>query len=172
MVRAMTMEAVQRTEQKVDRAFRGGAVSMGAGMSISTRPGYLPQVPSTDNSVLLHAASVAAPQLTAVEVAPDAHSGGSTDVGDVQHLMPVLVFRTGGYSGSTHAVDFAVVDEDLYYILTAKMFALSTYRLLKSGAAEARRMVDAYHPRLTKQQYIDYMEGMIRDEVLETVQAE
>ncbi len=172
MVRAMTMEAVQRTEQKVDRAFRGGAVSMGAGVSISTRPGYLPQVPSTDNSVLLHAASVAAPELTAVEVAPDAHSGGSTDVGDVQHLMPVLVFRTGGYSGSTHAVDFAVVDEDLYYILTAKMFALSTYRLLKSGAAEARRMVDAYHPRLTKQQYIDYMEGMIRDEVLETVQAE
>ena len=48
----------------------------------------------------------------------------------------------------------------------------STYRLLKSGAAEARRMVDAYRPRLTKQQYIDYMEGMIRDEVLETVQAE
>lgn len=170
MVRAMTMEAVQQTERKVDRAFRGGAVSMGAGVSISTRPGYLPQVPSTDNSVLLHAAGVAAPQLTAVEIAPDAHNGGSTDVGDVQHLMPVLVFRTGGYSGSTHAVNFTVEDEDLYYILTAKMFALGTYRLLKSRAEEAKRTVEHYRPRLTKQQYIDYMESMIRDEVLEEVQ--
>ena len=31
---------------------------------------------------------------TVYEVRPEEHSGGSTDVGDVQHLLPVITFNT------------------------------------------------------------------------------
>ncbi len=166
LVRAMTMGSVMETEKKLDRAFLGGAVSMGTGIEISTRPGYLPAVPVTDNTVLIEAAEVAAPHIQPVITPSTAHGGGSTDVGDVQHLMPVLQFRTGGFTGEIHGADFTVVDEDLYYILTAKMFALTTYRLLRNKAKKAKELVDAYQPRLIKESYIRYMESMIRDETL------
>ena len=166
LVRAMTMEAVRQTETKFDRAYKGAAISMGAGLTISTRPGYLPCIPLEDNSVLLEAAQIAAPEIEAVETPLHSHGGGSTDVGDVQHLMPVLQFRTGGFTGVTHGADFTVVDEETYYMLTAKMFALATYRLLKDKAKCAEGIVNNYHPKLTKQAYIEYMESMIRDETV------
>ena len=89
-------------------------------------------------------------------------SGGSTDVGDVQHIQPVFTFNTGGASGSgLHSVDFDIDDEELAYIVTAKIFALTAYRFLKGGAEAARRLVDDYKPVFTKQEYIDFMESMI-----------
>ena len=166
LVRALTMDGVQETEVKFDRAFLGGAISMGAGIEISTRPGYLPVIPVKDNQVLLEAAAVAAPHIKAVVTPAHSHGGGSTDVGDVQHIMPVLQFRTGGFTGVTHGVDFTVVDEDMYYILTAKMFALATYRLLRNNANKAKDLVNSYQPKLTKESYTAYMESMIRDETL------
>ena len=48
------------------------------------------------------------------------HSGGSTDVGDVQHIQPVLTFNTGGKVNGLHTVDFDIVDEELAYIVTAR----------------------------------------------------
>lgn len=166
LVRAMSMECVREMEVKFDRAFKGGAISMGAGVEISTRPGYLPCIPLEDNSVLLEAAELAAPEIQPFNTPLSSHGGGSTDVGDVQHIMPVLQFRTGGFTGVTHGADFTVVDEELYYIVTAKMFALVTYRLLKNSAQRAKEIVNNYKPRLTKQAYIEYMESMIRDETL------
>ena len=49
-----------------------------------------------------------------------AYSGGSTDVGDVQHLQPVLTFNTGGKVSGLHSVDFDIVDDELAYVVTAK----------------------------------------------------
>ena len=69
------------------------------------------------------------------------HSGGSTDVGDVQHIQPVLTFNTGGKVNGLHTVDFDIVDEELAYIVTAKIFALSAYRLLRNGAVKAKEIV-------------------------------
>jgi amidohydrolase len=166
LVRAMTMDAVRETEVKFDRAFKGGAISMGAGVEISTRPGYLPCIPLADNSVLLEAAAIAAPEIKPYETPLTSHGGGSTDVGDLQHVMPVLQYRTGGFTGVTHGADFTVVNEDLYYILAAKVFALATYRLLKDKSQRAKAIVGSYQPKLTKQTYIEYMESMIRDETL------
>ena len=66
---------------------------------------------------------------------------------------------TGGAVGSgLHSVDFDVNDEELAYIVTAKIFALTAYRLLKGGAVAAKKLVDDYKPIFTKQEYIDFME--------------
>lgn len=55
---------------------------------------------------------------------PSPTAGGSTDVGDVQHLQPVLTFNTGGKVSGLHSVDFDIVDDELAYVVTAKIFAL------------------------------------------------
>lgn len=89
-----------------------------------------------------------------------AHSGGSTDVGDVQHRMPVLTFHTGGATGGLHQVDFDIVDEEEAYITTAKLFALSAYRLLRNGAACAKQVVNDYKPRFaSREEYVAFMDA-------------
>ena len=97
---------------------------------------------------------------TVYEVRPEEHSGGSTDVGDVQHLLPVITFNTGGAVGGLHQVDFDIVDEEEAYVLTAKIFALSAYRMLKDGAEVTKRTKQEYHPRFAdKQEYIAFMDS-------------
>lgn len=89
-----------------------------------------------------------------------AHSGGSTDVGDVQHRMPVLTFHTGGATGGLHQVDFDIVDEEEAYITTAKLFALNAYRLLRNDAACAKQVVNDYKPRFaSREEYVAFMDA-------------
>ena len=108
---------------------------MGAKVEIETMPGYLPTIPVDVPEDLVEAAKLAAGDKYNVNVvdATSTPSGGSTDVGDVQHLQPVFTFNTGGAVGSgLHSVDFDVNDEELAYIVTAKIFALTAYRLLRA----------------------------------------
>lgn len=81
-------------------------------------------------------------------------------MGDVQHLIPVITFNTGGAVGDLHQVDFDIVDEEEAYVLTAKIFALSAYRMLKDGAEVTKRTKQEYHPRFAdKQEYIAFMDS-------------
>ena len=98
-------------------------------------------------------------------VAPGTRSNGSTDVGDVQHLLPVLTFRTGGVTGGLHRSDFEVVDEEEAYVLTAKLFALSAYRLLKDGAAAGKKLKADYKPVYkNKEEYVRFMDSFYTTE--------
>ena len=64
----------------------------------------------------------------------------------MQHLLPVLTFHTGGVSGGLHQTDFSIDDEEKAYVLTAKIFALCAYRLLKDGAALGKKLKQEYRP--------------------------
>ena len=164
LVRANNTEAILDASAKTDRAFLAGAVATGAEIEIETMPGYLPRIPVDAPKELIEAAKLAAGDKYNLNILDQtgAPSGGSTDVGDVQHIQPVFTFSTGGVTGSgMHSADFDIVDEELAYVVTAKIFALTAYRLLKGGAEAARRLVDDYKPIFTKQQYIDYMESLI-----------
>jgi metal-dependent amidase/aminoacylase/carboxypeptidase family protein len=164
LVRGKNTGAILDADRKTDRAYKAGADALGAGYEIETMPGYLPQIPGAANPSLVEAVKLAAPgkEFRLVEAAY--HGGGSTDVGDLQHVQPVLTFHTGGVTGAAHSPDFDVVDEDEAYILTAKIFALGAYGLLKNGAERARETVDNYQPVFTRETYIEFMESLIRKE--------
>ena len=164
LVRAKTLEGIQDADCKTDRAFKAGADALGAGYDITTMAGYLPGIYQPADPQLLEAAKEAAGGHPVTCVQPDDHEAGSTDVGDLQHVKPVLTFRTGGVAGAFHSKNFAVVDEEEAYLVTAKIFALGAYKLLKDGAAGARRVTEAYRPVFTKQEYLDYLAGFERHE--------
>jgi amidohydrolase len=162
LVRGKTIDAILDADKKVDRAFKAGALALGAGYTIETMPGYLPSLPMAAPQELIDAAQAAAPEAPLQLVPTDRHNGGSTDVGDVQHLMPVFTFRTGGVRGGFHQTDFEIVDENEAYVTTAKIFALAAYRLLRNGAAGARRAVSEYQPVFDKAGYIKFMDQFNR----------
>lgn len=159
LVRGKNKEAILDAAVKTDRSFQAGAYALGATCSITTLPGYLPTLTSEIYPELVRAAEAVADDYTVVEADFTQHSGGSTDLGDVQHLQPVIRFETGGISGGLHTVDFAVTDEELSYIVTAKIFALSAYAMLRDGATVAKNIRDTYEPIFTKQQYLEYMDS-------------
>lgn len=163
LVRARTWDAVHDAAAKVDRAFIHAARALGAGWDIQTAPGYLPTLPSPADPAVLRAAELGAAGRYEVSAAdPHAHSTGSTDVGDLDHLQPVVKFSTGGADGGLHTAGFTVTDEDLAYLQVARTFALSAYGLLRDGAAQARRIVDEFDPALTRAEYLATMEAMFR----------
>lgn len=165
LVRGKTLEAFADAAEKTDRSFKAGAYALGAGYRIETMPGYLPQLPQAFPRELTEGVEELVGGKVR-EVPSSEHSGGSTDVGDVQHLMPVLTFRTGGIVGNLHESAFDVVDEEEAYILTAKIFAVSAYRLLKDGAKVAKRLKEEYHPKFrSREEYVDFMNRFNKVEV-------
>lgn len=168
LVRASNKEAIIDASNKTDRAFRAGALAVGAECEITTMPGYLPTFAAEANEEILAAAEIASQSsdkdYQVVKADTSHHLGGSTDVGDVEHLQPVLSFQTGGKVSGLHSVEFDIVDDELAYIVTAKIFALSAYRLLRDGAGAARQIVEDYEPLLTKEEYIAYMDSFIKKE--------
>ena len=158
LVRGKTLEAFADASEKTDRSFKAGALAMGAGYSIETMPGYLPTLAQAYPQEIVAAIE----ELTGkpvVQADPNLHSGGSSDVGDVQHLMPVYSFNTSGVTGGLHQTDFTVVDEDEAYLLTAKIFAISAYHMLKDGAALAKSLKAQYKPRFaSRAEYVEFMD--------------
>ena len=166
LVRAKTIEAFTDAAKKTDRSFQAGATAMGAKVEITTLPGYLPTLAEEALPELKRAAELSAPETNVIEAS--GHTGGSTDVGDVQHLMPVYTFNTGGVKGGLHQVEFEVTDEEEAYIVTAKMFALGAYGLLKEKAARSRELVKNYKPVFENSaKYAEFMDQFDSKEVLE-----
>ncbi len=164
LVRGKTIAAFTDAAKKTDRAFKAGALAMGATVEIDTVPGYLPSLAEEPLPELLRASEIAAPEKEIIRL--DRHTGGSTDVGDVQHLMPVYTFRTGGIRGDLHRVDFEIVNEEEAYLNTAKIFALTAYYLLKDGAVRGRELADHYQPVFqNKEEYIAFMDSFDSSEV-------
>ncbi len=169
LVRAKSTEAIKDADKKTARAFHAGAAAVGAGIEIHTMPGYLPKVPMPANPQILEAAAQASPGRNVAQISSQSHQAGSTDVGDLQHIMPVFEFTTGGFTGSLHSKDFRFTDEEEAYIITAKIFALSAYKFLKNGAVAAKEAMENYKPKYTKKEYMEFMDSFIRHERKEII---
>ena len=160
LVRGKTKAAIEDAALKTDRSFLAGALALGAGCTIETMPGYLPCLSQETPEEIVSLAREALPEREITLMDPASHSAGSSDVGDLQHLLPVLSFKTGGAVGSLHSAAFDVTDPEEAYIVTAKLFALHALALLENGAALTRRVHDAYRPVFPdREAYIRYMDG-------------
>jgi len=82
-------------------------------------------------------------------------------------IMPLIQFKTGGFTGILHNANMNVVDEELAYVATAKLFALTAYNLLKNGAEKAKSLVDNFEPIFNKETYIEYMNSVNKTEIID-----
>lgn len=160
-VRGGTAEAMEDANKKTERCFVAGAMAMGAKVTFETVPGYMPGIKMPVPEALREAFQLAEPDKTVRNHENDPHDCGSSDVGDLQHIMPVVGFRTGGMVGGMHQADFDIVDEEEAYIASAKAFALIAYRLLKDGAALGKEIRDGYTPKFAnKDAYTAFLNSL------------
>ena len=157
-VRAKTLEAIEDANMKVDRALRAGALALGAKVRITTVPGYMPM---TQDQHLVRLFKENATQLVGAEgIGTIGHRTGSTDMGDVSLVMPVVHPYAGGAVGTGHGADYQIVDYDNAVINAAKALAATCIDLLADGAAEAQRVKEEFRPRFTKDEYLAFVRSL------------
>jgi metal-dependent amidase/aminoacylase/carboxypeptidase family protein len=160
-VRGKTVEAFMAANENVDRALRAGAMAVGGSVTITTLPGYLP-IQSDTNMLELYRANAAA--LVGKEhVKPLQHRTGSTDMGDVSQIMPVIHPYVVAATGRGHGEDYVVQDYELAVVTGAKAMAMTVIDLLAQGAARTKDIVAKYHAPMTKQTYVSFMRGLLTE---------
>ncbi|MFH1560008.1 MAG: amidohydrolase [Chloroflexota bacterium] len=167
-VRGQSVEAVERVNAQVDRCFRSGAQAVGARVRIRTIAGYLPLI---NNPLMAQVFQENAMHLVGEEgvaIRPDSfNSGGSTDMGDLSQLLPILHPYTSGAVGMGHGVDYVIEDYEAAVITPAKAMAMTVIDLLSEGAAGARRVLGDFKPSMTRDQYLALQQRRMRDELYE-----
>ena len=165
-VRGKTLEAIMDASEKVDRALRAGALAVGGRIRITTLPGYLP-IMSDPNLIELYRTN--AISLVGEEnMGQASHRTGSTDMGDVSHIMPAIHPYTGGARGTSHGSDYLIQDYQLAVLNPAKAMAMMVIDLLADGAAKGKEVLSKSKPHMSKQEYLTFMESQLKEEEYES----
>lgn len=161
-VRGKTIEAISDAESKIDRAFRAGAMAIGAKVEIQTIPGYMPL---TNNPEMAEVFKPNAEILMGEdEYMPGGHGTGSTDMGDISLLMPALHPGLGGATDTGHGPDYEIVDKELNYSGSAKLLAMTAIDMLYGDAGTAKKIIEDFKPEMTIDEYIKQQEQIFRIE--------
>lgn len=154
-VRASNLPAMKDVNTRINRALQAGAMALGAECDIHDLAGYLPMKPDENFRAVLRAN---AQKIFGAEfVTEGEHAAGSTDMGDVSHLMPVVHPWVGCVSGVLHGANYRLTDEKTAFTKTPQVLAGTIVDLLWDDAAEAECICAAHKPELTKAEYLEYM---------------
>jgi len=158
-VRGKTMSQIVEAARRVDRALAGGALALGAGIEIVDSPGYFPLTPDASLQQLTARIMTEIPGGEAPLLLP--HGTGSTDLGDLSTLMPVVHPYVGGVGGSLHSADYTVTEPDTAYLLGAKLLTALVLELLRDSASAAQEIIRQHTPVFTaKEAYFAYIDSL------------
>ena len=156
-VRSATPSAVVENSTAVDRCFRAGALAVGAKVEITTIPGYLPMRHDTKLQDIFRRTAIDLIGEHATLVMPARRNrGGSTDMGDLSHIMPSCHPYTAGAVGPGHSSEYLITDYESAVINPPKIMAMVTIDLLADGAKQAKAVKANHRPLLNKQSYVKF----------------
>jgi len=164
-VRGRSMDAILDANRKVDRALRAGALALGAKVEIETLPGYMPM--TCDPVMARYFKDNVAGLFGEEHYRQIGHRTGSTDMGDLSQVMPILHPYIGGARGTGHGADFEIVDKPLAYLGPAKALAAMVVDMLWEGAAGAREVMARARPPMTREGYLAFQRGLAKRQTYE-----
>ena len=159
-VRGKTFDAIVSANKKVNRALIGGALSLGTNIDITDIPGYAPL--NNDKNMIdltLEAAELSIPEYEMK--AGHGFGSGSTDMGDLSCIMPVIHPYAGGAQGTSHGNDYYIVDPEAACVASAKLQLAMLSLLLSNGAERAKKIAEEYEaPFASGKDYLDYIDSL------------
>ena len=164
-VRGKSAEGVADASCRVDRALRAGALALGAQVEIETLPGPMPLLCDPTMAKLFETAARGLVGDEHYRNLP--HRSGSTDMGDLSQIMPILHPYMGGATGAGHSAEFRIVDAQLGYVLPAKALASMAIDLLADGGTGARHVLATAKPAMTREGYLAFQRGIARREIFD-----
>ena len=158
-VRGASFTAIRKANQKVNQALCGAALSIGTNIEIIDIPGYAPLKNNRDLArIAIDAANTIIPEYE-LHVSDQTESG-STDMGDLSCIMPVVHPYCGGATGKSHGNDYRIVDPVAACVASAKLQLTMLSMLLADNAKEAYRIIREYKPEFaSKEEYFAYVDS-------------
>ena len=160
-IRGKTYEAMVRENKKVNRAFIGAALSLGANVEIVDSPGYSPLNNDFNMMLLAKEAIELALPGTPYVFLEDNFSKGSTDMGDLSCIMPVVHPYAAGYVGTGHGSDFYITNPYTACVDSARWQLGMLKLLLENGAERAKAIIKDFTPLFkSKEDYLEYISAL------------
>ena len=158
-VRGKTYDAIINANKQINQALVGAALSIGANVEIIDMAGYAPLVNSPDMITL---AKDAFEKEYPEEgfVIHDGYSSGSTDMGDLSCVMPVIHPYAPGATGTSHGADYYIADPDTACVKCAIWQLAMLNALLENGAALAKEVIENYKAPFTKGEFLAYQNSV------------
>jgi len=159
-VRGATFEAIKAANLKVNRALIGSALSLGCNIEIIDTPGYSPLV--NDKNMMKLAEDAAAIAIPDEEFSVSHIMGtGSTDMGDLSTIMPVIHPYSAGTEGTSHGADYYVTDPIRACVKSAKWQLCMMKLLLENNAARAKEIIRSFTPEFeSKDAFLSYQDSL------------
>lgn len=159
-VRGKTFDAIIEANKKINRALAGAALSIGANIEIIDIPGYAPTQNATD-LVDVTCDAMAAILPGEVFTVSERTGSGSTDMGDLSSVMPIVHPYAGGAVGTAHGSDYYIEDPERACVNSAKMQLAMLRLLLENGAARAKEIISNYEPPFPSiADYLSFMDSL------------
>jgi amidohydrolase len=156
-VRSGSPKMVVQNSAVVDRCFKAGALAVGASVKITNIPGYLPMRHNADLQDLFrqNAANLVG-QSSVLVMSPRRNRGGSTDMGDLSHIIPACHPYVSGAVGPGHSKEYLITDYEAAVVNPAKVMAMVVIDLLADGAAKGKEVVSTHRPAMKKSAYLQF----------------
>ena len=160
-VRGKSFEAIVDANKRINRALTGAALSLGNNIEIIDMPGYSPLF---NDDKLIGLAEEAFGTLgidEKLDVSYGKFSSGSTDMGDISCIMPVVHGWAKGAVGKGHGNDYMIEDPINACINSAKWQLAMLSLLLKDGAVRAKEIIDGFEPRFkSKEEFLSFVDSL------------
>lgn len=162
-VRAKTFEAMEKANKRLNQALIGGALSLDCNVEIVDIPGYAPLI-NDPNMIELAKDAIGQALPNEKFIYNDSYGSGSTDMGDLSCIMPVVHPYAMGATGKGHGNDYYVYDVEKACVNSAKWQVAMLYLLLKDGAERANKILKEFVPAFkNKEEFFDLCDKLYRD---------
>jgi metal-dependent amidase/aminoacylase/carboxypeptidase family protein len=160
-VRGKTFDAIKQSNKRLNQALIGAALSLGNNVEIIDSPGYAPHVNDLNMTELCKEAYKKAFPNAELKIRKYFNSG-STDMGDLSCVMPVVHPYAAGAQGTSHGKDYYIVDAEKACVDSAKWQVAMLYLLLQNGAERAKNIIANYKPLFnSKEEYFAYCDSFL-----------
>ena len=162
-VRGASYEAIVDTNKRINQALCGAALSIGTNVEIVDIPGYAPHL--NDKNMMELAKEAAALAMPEVEFhSSDKMGGGSTDMGDLSCIMPIVHPYAAGAAGKGHGNDYEIVDPVAACVTNAKWQLTMLTLLLVNNGERARKVIEEFEPRFaSKEEFLAFQDSLYCD---------
>ena len=162
--RAGNMETVLDISEKFDRAMGAGAYAFGGKAMINTQLGYLPYRPlrELDDVAFQVAEDILGPGYGQ----RGGHNCGSTDLGDLNEVIPGIQVFVNYMHGVHHAADYKIADRKIYETATLFLAAMAC-KLLDDDGALVKKIKAGYRPLFASAEgYCAFVKSLSSNQIL------
>ena len=157
-VRGASPQAIVSENKKINRALAGAALCMGARIKVDDHLTYMPLENEPGMRALAQEVGVA--MLGRGSVGEfDSWSSGTTDMGNLSCVMPVLQPYAGGGAGTDHGDDYRVADTEVACIDSTRFITGMAYALLQNSACALCEIKSGFKPRFqSREEYFQFLD--------------